>query len=332
MKQLIVQIFTLMTIITAPEAFGGPLPSSPTFDCSKASGQVERLICKDDGLAALDRRMAEVYAKAMKNWPANIAKEQRAYQRGWIKGRNDCWKADDLRACTELSYRTRIVELQIKSGQLMVPTPVGYACTGGEDKPFLATFYQQTEPSSAVITYGDDQVIAFSAASASGAKYTAANVEFWEHQGEASVNWFGTKLTCRPRVAPAASVAKQSERTPLDGTAWVLVEFQSMDDTVLKPNAGTRYSLTFSDDGRLLIQADCNRGQGTWRSPGNAALELGPVTLTRAQCPPSPLQDRFVKDLSYVRSYLMRDGKLHLSLMADGGIYAFEPTEVKPSQ
>jgi len=85
-----------------------------------------------------------------------------------IKGRNDCWKADDPRACTELSYRTRIVELQIKSGQLMAPTPVGYVCTGGEAKPFFATFYRQTDPPSAVITYGNDQVIAFVAPSGSG--------------------------------------------------------------------------------------------------------------------------------------------------------------------
>jgi hypothetical protein len=33
-----------------------------------------------------------------------------------------------------------------------------------------------------------------------------------------------------------------------------------------------------------------------------------------------------------VRSYTMRDGKFTLSLMAEDGIYAFEPTEVKPGQ
>jgi uncharacterized protein len=56
---------------------------------------------------------------------------------------------------------------------------------------------QQTDPMSAVITYGDDQVIAFAARSASGARYTADNMEFWEHQGEATVNWYGTMLTCK---------------------------------------------------------------------------------------------------------------------------------------
>jgi membrane-bound inhibitor of C-type lysozyme len=42
-------------------------------------------------------------------------------------------------------------------------------------------------------------------------------------------------------------------------------------------------------------------------------------------CPPGSLNDRIARDLGYVRSYVMKDGHLFLSLMADGGIYEFEP-------
>lgn len=42
-------------------------------------------------------------------------------------------------------------------------------------------------------------------------------------------------------------------------------------------------------------------------------------------CPPQSLHDRIVKHLPLVRSYLIKDGHLFLSLMADGGIYEFEP-------
>jgi uncharacterized protein len=174
-------------------------PASPSFDCAKATGEVQQLVCTDAGLAALDRRLADVYAKALKGWPAEIAAEQRAVQRGWIKGRDDCWKASDVRGCVDLEYKTRMVQLQIKSGQLMAPTPVGFACRGGESKPVTASFYKDTDPQSAVLTVGDDQVIAFIAPAASGARYTARGVEFWEHQGTASINWFDTKLTCTPR-------------------------------------------------------------------------------------------------------------------------------------
>jgi para-nitrobenzyl esterase len=46
--------------------------------------------------------------------------------------------------------------------------------------------------------------------------------------------------------------------------------------------------------------------------------------MTKIACPPSALNERFVRDLAYVRSYVFRDGKLYISLLADGGIYAFE--------
>lgn len=170
--------------------------ASPSFDCSQASGTVEDLICDDEGLAALDRRMTEVFATALESWPADEVPTLKALQRGWITGRNDCWKEDDVRGCVESSYRTRIVELQIQSGQLEAPTPVVYLCAGHEGTPFFATFYGETDPPSAVLTFGDDQVIVFIAPSGSGARYTAANVEFWEHHGQATVDWFGIELTC----------------------------------------------------------------------------------------------------------------------------------------
>lgn len=172
--------------------------TSPSFDCSKASGEVEKLVCADEELAAIDRKMADVYAKAIEAFPSDEATKQRVMQRGWIGGRDECWKSDDVKACAMLEYRTRIVQLQIQSGQLMVPAAVGYACEGGEDKPFFATFYNETDPPSAVLTYGDDQVIAFSAPAASGAKYTASRMEFWEHGGEAKVDWYGIALVCKP--------------------------------------------------------------------------------------------------------------------------------------
>jgi para-nitrobenzyl esterase len=49
------------------------------------------------------------------------------------------------------------------------------------------------------------------------------------------------------------------------------------------------------------------------------------MALTRAMCPPESLHDQLVKHWPYVRSYVIRGGHLHLSLMADGGIYEFEP-------
>ncbi|UTV29881.1 MliC family protein [Photobacterium atrarenae] len=176
---------------------GAALAATPSFDCSQASGTIEELICQEDDLATLDRHMAEVFPAAMANYPQSEQATAKAMQRGWIKGRNDCWKADDKKACVESEYKNRIVELQITGGLLEVPEPVAFKCNE-TDKPFTAVFYSQTDPHSAVLTWGDDQVIALIAPAASGSKYTGRNVEYWEHQGEARVTWLSETLTCQP--------------------------------------------------------------------------------------------------------------------------------------
>jgi uncharacterized protein YecT (DUF1311 family) len=87
---------------------------APSFDCSKAAGQVEHLICSDPELAALDVELARLYQAVSAEVAGRELKRLRTYQRGWIKGRNDCWKAVGVgvRACVEASYRDRIRELR----------------------------------------------------------------------------------------------------------------------------------------------------------------------------------------------------------------------------
>jgi uncharacterized protein len=172
--------------------------AEPSFDCSKASGQVEELICQDDGLAALDRKLAGAYERATERVREDGYEEPKAMQRGWIKGRNECWKAKDVRGCVEMEYKRRIAELQIQYGDMVVPSPVGFRC-GAVD--LTAVFYNETDPPAVVLTQiglsGPDQVIAYQAISGSGARYLGPNVEFWEHQGEATVTWSDQQLTCK---------------------------------------------------------------------------------------------------------------------------------------
>jgi heat shock protein HslJ len=112
---------------------------------------------------------------------------------------------------------------------------------------------------------------------------------------------------------------------PLAGTSWQLVKFQSMDDTTVTPDDRTKYTIEFGADGQVDARLDCNRGRGTWRSPGPSQLEFGPLALTRAQCPTGSMHDHIAKRWVFIRSYVIKDGHLFLSLMADGGIYEFEP-------
>jgi para-nitrobenzyl esterase len=111
----------------------------------------------------------------------------------------------------------------------------------------------------------------------------------------------------------------------LAGTSWRMLRFEGGDDRVLTATDPAQYTMTFTPDGQVSVRIACNRGQGTWTSPATGQLALGPVALTRAMCPPDPLQDRWIKDWPAVRSYVLKNGHLYLSLMADGGIYEFEP-------
>ena len=194
------RLLTLTLIVIAATRTGAQPAARPTFDCAKATGEIETLICKDPALIALDRKLADVFGAAVKKLPPRVAAEQRTLQRGWVTNRNECVDADDLRACTERTYQMRIVELQILSSQVKgAAKPVDFVCVGGEDRPLTLTYFA-TEPPSALIQYGGDRIIAFIARSASGARFTGANVDFSEQQGKATLTWYGSALACQPAM------------------------------------------------------------------------------------------------------------------------------------
>jgi heat shock protein HslJ len=116
----------------------------------------------------------------------------------------------------------------------------------------------------------------------------------------------------------------------LAGTQWRLVEFQSMDDAqgTARPSEGTVYTMWLHGDGNVTMQLNCNRATGSWSATagGNATsgrFAFGPLAATRALCPPPSMDESIVAQSSYVRSYLLKDDRLYLSLMADGGIYVW---------
>ena len=89
--------------------------NQPSFDCSKVKkDSSEGLICGSDELMDLDRELATIYKQALTK--ASKDDMLKAHQRGWIKGRNDCWKAKDEKQCMANEYNLRIKELKEKYG------------------------------------------------------------------------------------------------------------------------------------------------------------------------------------------------------------------------
>jgi len=139
--------------------------------------------------------------------------------------------------------------------------------------------------------------------------------------------------------SPPSEKAAAAPDSPLAGTEWRLVEIQSMDDTVgtVRPDDPSRYTMRLNGNGTIVLRLNCNRASGTWsaeagpdRSRGR--FEFGPLAATRAHCPPPSLDEQVSSQAHYVRSYLLKDGRLCLSLMADGGIYVWEPHTEVPFQ
>jgi len=133
-------------------------------------------------------------------------------------------------------------------------------------------------------------------------------------------------------VATAASVARGAEAAAprLAGTHWRLVEFQSMDDRqgTTRPAEGSLYTMWLHGDGTVAMQLNCNHATGSWSAtPGSDAtsgqFEFGPLAATSALCPPPSMDEEIVAQSRFVRSYLLKDDRLYLSLMADGGIYVW---------
>lgn len=86
--------------------------ASPSFDCAKATHEAEVLICKDAELAELDHSLTSLYRTLLKSLSPSEQQSLKTEQRGWIKGRNDCWKSSDQRGCIKAEYQARILELK----------------------------------------------------------------------------------------------------------------------------------------------------------------------------------------------------------------------------
>jgi para-nitrobenzyl esterase len=111
--------------------------------------------------------------------------------------------------------------------------------------------------------------------------------------------------------------------TDLTGLTWQLVQFRGNDDAKLVPADKSQYTVTFEKSGTVSVRIDCNRGRGTWKSSARGQLAFGPLALTRAMCPPQPLDDHLPKDFSSIRTYTLQDG--HLFLHSGSGSYEYEP-------
>jgi uncharacterized protein len=152
---------------------------------AKDLGTVDQLICADESLLKQDQQLAEVYQQAL----AKAANEKppllKAEQRGWVKGKADCWKEQDKKACASELYTRRIAELQARYELVPVSKTLVLSC---ENNPAheISLRYYLTTPATLIADYGDQVSLMYQQADQS---YLGRNEKLSEQSGVFTVQW-----------------------------------------------------------------------------------------------------------------------------------------------
>jgi uncharacterized protein len=172
----------------------------PPFACGQVQTEVERLVCGDAGLASLDRQLDQVYRSALAKAHAPLARRLREDQRGWVKGRNDCWKAnghktwitaswtvDTVRDCVQAQYRLRISELQAV-WRLLPPRTRSFACQGQPANEVVLNFFD-TDPPTLRLERGDRTRTLWRVDGAGAGRYEGQNVSLLHEADSVTLTW-----------------------------------------------------------------------------------------------------------------------------------------------
>jgi len=181
---------------------GAAMAQGPSYACDKVEpGSIEAMICEDKELSALDRKLSGIYAAASRKATNEHPPVLKAEQRGWIKGRDECWKSDDKRRCVRDEYKRRIAELQARYRLVPENGPIWYSCDGDPRNEVVVTFFE-TDPPTLIAERGDSVSLMYLQPSGSGAKYQGRSETLWEHHGEALITWGYGAPEMRCKKAP----------------------------------------------------------------------------------------------------------------------------------
>ena len=161
----------------------------PTFSCQdKSLNTIEKEICQNQALSDLDIKLKTVFDEVLDKVVVDERRILKAEQRGWIKGRDDCWKSENSQHCITQAYQYRIAELQAGFQLIDALGPTFYVCDGRPLDEIIVNFFA-TEPPSIVAERAGQVSFMMLQKTASGSKYQGRNETFWEHQGQAKVIW-----------------------------------------------------------------------------------------------------------------------------------------------
>ena len=199
------RILAILCAVVAPATAGAAAPHAmPPLDCQRAEAEMERVVCGDGGLRALDREVQRLYGLAHAAVSGRRLEGLDEAQRGWLLRRGDCRNAVDRRACLVGIHLDRIATLRLHHAAARAADergtsrgPVAFECGG---TPLAATFVAG-EPALVHLRWRGAGHALTQVESGSGAGYQGpGGALFWSKGGDAELALpDGTRATCRER-------------------------------------------------------------------------------------------------------------------------------------
>ncbi len=109
----------------------------------------------------------------------------------------------------------------------------------------------------------------------------------------------------------------------LTGVVWQWAGTQMSNDTETVPVDPENFYLSFSPDGSVVGQIDCNRAFGSYTTEGSQITIM--LAMTKMACGDGSQDAAYAQDLAQVTSFVIRDGQLALAMQMDSGIMHFDP-------
>ena len=131
----------------------------------------------------------------------------------------------------------------------------------------------------------------------------------------------GLTAACSESVA-APSPSTQSAALPVADGVWRLQSFRRADSSVVPAPDPNRFTIEVGADGRLAVQADCNRCAGSY-APSSDGLKIAPaMACTRAFCSTTaPFDSEYERALA--DATLVRTGSDSLEAVSGAGVLRF---------
>ena len=144
-----------------------------------------------------DQQLAEVYQQALLKAANEKPPLLKAEQRGWVKGKAECWKEEDRKACASTLYTQRIAGLQARYELLPASKKLLLSCDNNPANEVSLRYYPTT-PATFIADYGDQVSLMYQQADQS---YVGRNEKLSEQNGVFTLQWGyeAPLMSCKPK-------------------------------------------------------------------------------------------------------------------------------------